>query len=305
MVNQTLLWIIFAVVIVEMLLLDLGVFTKKAHEISLKESLKLSVFWVLVALLFNIGIYFLLGMETALKFFAGYLIERSLSVDNLFVFLIIFSYFKVPSKYQHKVLFYGIIGALIIRGIFIFAGIAIIQRFSWAIYLFGVFLIYTGIKMFSKEKKEMHPEKNIILKVFRKLFNTTENYEEDKFFIKRAGKYIATPLLIVVIVIETTDIVFAVDSIPAVLGITNNPFIVYTSNIFAVLGLRALFFALAGIMKMFYFLSYGLSAILIFIGVKMLVSDFYKIPIGIALGVVTAILSFSIIISILKTNERR
>jgi len=304
MSNHQILWLIFAAFVILILILDLGIFNRKSHVVSVKEAVKLSLLWIFLALLYNFIIYLFLGSEPAMNFLTGYIVEESLSVDNLFVFLIIFSYFKVDQRYHHKVLFWGISGAMLMRALFIFAGIALIQKFHWAIYIFGAFLIFTGSKMFSNKEKEIDPGKNPVLKTLRRFVPLTDDYHEANFFIKIAGKYIATPLFVVVVVMETTDIVFAVDSIPAIFGITCDPFIVYTSNIFAILGLRSIFFALAGIMKMFSYLNYGLAVILMFIGVKMLIADFCKIPIGIALGVVAGIILVSIAVSILKPDKK-
>ena len=303
--NQTLLWVIFNIFVLAMLALDLGVFHRKAHEIKLKEALVWCIIWITLALLFNMGIYLWRSPERALEFLTGYLIEYSLSVDNIFVFLLLFSYFRVPSQYSHKVLFWGIFGALIMRAIFIATGITLIQKFHWIIYIFGGFLILTGIKMALQKDKEIHPERNPVLRLFRKFMPVTDRYEEDKFFVKRGRKYFATPLFIVLLVVETTDVIFAADSIPAILAITLDPFIVYTSNVFAILGLRALYFALAGVMQLFHYLHYGLSAILVFVGVKMLLADIYKIPVGIALGVVAGILLISVISSIIKPHNAK
>jgi tellurite resistance protein TerC len=296
-------WILFNLFVLAMLALDLGVFHRKAHVVRLKEALGWSVVWICLALLFNALIYFWLGRETALQFLAGYIIEKSLSVDNLFVFLLIFSYFSVPSIYQHKILFWGILGALIMRAIFIAAGITLIEKFHWMIYLFGGFLIITGIKMAFQKDKELHPEANPVLRLFRRFVPVTEQYHEGRFWVLKEGKRWATPLLVVLLLIETTDVIFAVDSIPAILAVTRDPFIVYTSNIFAILGLRALYFALAGIMQLFHYLHYGLSVILVFVGVKMLISDFYKVPIGIALSVIAGILLISVVASILRPRQ--
>ncbi len=301
MENSLFLWIGFNVFVLAMLALDLGVFHRKAHVVKIKEALIWSAVWITLALLFNLGIYFWRGEVAALEFLTGYLLEKSLSVDNVFVFLLIFSYFRVPALCQHKVLFWGILGALIMRAIFIAAGITLIQQFHWVIYVFGAFLIFTGIKMALQKDKEIHPEKNPVIKLFRRLMPVTEDYdEESRFFVRKAGRLHATPLFVALLVVETTDVIFAVDSIPAILAITNDPFIVYTSNVFAILGLRALYFALAGIMQLFHYLHYGLSAILVFVGAKMLLADIYKIPIGIALGVVAGILLVSVIASILR-----
>ena len=300
MANSLFLWIGFNLFVLGMLALDLGVFHRKAHVIKIKEALAWSAFWIALALLFNVGVYFWRGPQTALEFLTGYLLEKSLSVDNIFVFLLIFSYFKVPALYQHKVLFWGILGALIMRAIFIAAGVTLIQQFHWIIYVFGAFLVFTGIKMAMQKDKEIHPEKNPVLKLFQRVMPVTQDYEKSKFFVRRAGGVLATPLFVVLLVVETTDVVFAVDSIPAILAITHDPFIVYTSNVFAILGLRALYFALSGIMQLFHYLHYGLSFILVFVGVKMLLADIYKIPIGIALGVVASTLLISVIASVVR-----
>lgn len=293
-------WILFNLFVLAMLALDLGVFHRKAHVVRLKEALGWSVVWICLALLFNLLIYSWLGPETALQFLAGYIIEKSLSVDNLFVFLLIFSYFSVPSVYQHKILFWGILGALIMRAIFIAAGITLIEKFHWMIYLFGGFLIITGIKMAFQKDKELHPETNPVLRLFRRFVPVTDQYHDDHFFVLKEGKRWATPLFVVLLLIETTDVIFAVDSIPAILAVTRDPFIVYTSNVFAILGLRALYFALAGIMQLFHYLHYGLSLILVFVGTKMLISDIYKVPIGLALSVIAGILIVSVVASILR-----
>jgi tellurite resistance protein TerC len=303
MPNQTWLWIGFNIFVIAMLALDLGVFHRKSHVIKIKEALIWSAVWISLALLFNVGLYFWFGTEKALNFFTGYLIEKSLSVDNLFVFLMIFSYFRVPASYQHNVLFWGILGALIMRAIFIFAGVTLIAKFHWVIYIFGAFLIFSGVKMAYSKDKEVHPERNPILKIFRKIMPVTRDYVENHFFVVQAGRRLATPLFIVLIVIETTDVMFALDSIPAILAITVDPFIVYSSNVFAILGLRALYFALAGIMGLFQYLHYGLSAILVFVGIKMIVAEFYKLPTAIALGVIAAILVISIIASMIRTRR--
>ena len=299
MTSTILPWLVFNVFVLALLALDLGVFHRKAHEIKIKEALKWSAVWVTLALLFNAGILLWRGSDQAFAFFTGYIIEKSLSVDNLFVFLLIFSYFGVDSIYQHKVLFYGILGALIMRAVFIGVGVTLIHLFHWVIYVFGAFLIVTGLRMGLQKNREVHPEKNPVLRLFRRLMPTTDHYVQGRFIVTRNGKTFATPLLVVLLVIETTDIVFAVDSIPAILAVTTDPFIVYTSNIFAILGLRALYFALAGAMRLFHKLHLGLSFILVFIGVKMLLSDVFKIPILIALSVVASILILSVAASIL------
>lgn len=293
------IWIAFNLFIVGMLVLDLKVFHQKPHEVKIREAMAWSAFWIILALLFNLGIYFWQGPQAGLEFLTGYLIEKSLSVDNLFVFLLIFSYFKVPAIYQHKVLFWGILGALILRAIFIFAGIALIQQFHWIIYVFGAFLFISGIKLALEKDKEIHPEKNPILRLFYRIMPISKEYKGARFFFTENGRRIATPLFVVLLVVETTDVIFAVDSIPAILSITQNPFIIFTSNAFAILGLRALYFALAGLMQLFHHLHYGLSAILVFVGAKMLVSDFYKIPTGLSLGIVAGILALSILLSLI------
>jgi tellurite resistance protein TerC len=280
-----------------MLVLDLTVFHRKVHTIKFKEAIGWSIFWIGLAAAFAVIVYFWRGKAIALDFTTGYLIEESLSVDNLFVFLLIFKFFKVPGQFQHKVLFWGIIGALVMRFIFIFAGVVLINRFQWIIYVFGVFLVYTGIKLFKQEDSDVQPEHNPVLRVFRKFMPVTKDYVGGKFIVRQRGLY-ATPLLLVLIVIETTDVVFAADSIPAILAITRDPFIVYTSNVFAILGLRSLYFALAGMMELFHYLHYGLAVILTFIGLKMLASNFYHLPTAVALGVVAGVLAISVVASL-------
>jgi tellurite resistance protein TerC len=302
--DRLVLWIGFNLFVLAMLALDLGVFHRKAHVIKIKEALVWSGVWITLALLFNLGIYFWRGQETALEFLAGYLIEKSLSVDNIFVFLLIFSYFGVPPLYQHKVLFWGILGALIMRAVFIATGITLIEKFHWTIYLFGAILVLTGVKMALQKDRKIQPERNPVIRLFHRCVPVTEDYAQDKFFIKRAGRYLATPLFIVLIVVETTDVIFAVDSIPAILAITLDPFIVYTSNVFAILGLRALYFALSGVMELFHHLHYGLSVVLVFVGIKMLLTDLYKIPVSIALSVVAGILLVSVMASIFDKERK-
>jgi len=300
MSSQALFWIGFNVFVVAMLVLDLGVFHRRSHAIKIKEALIWSGVWVSLALLFNLGIYFAKGPHAALQFLTGYLIEQSLSVDNLFVFLLILSYFHVPTQYQHKVLFWGILGAVVMRVVFIITGITLIQKFHWIIYIFGGFLILSGIKLALQEDKEIHPEKNPVLKLFRRFMPVTKNYRNGDFFVRVNKKYLATPLFIVLLVIETTDVMFALDSIPAILAITTDPFIAYTSNVFAILGLRSIYFALAGVMQLFHYLRYGLCIILVFVGAKMLLSNVYKVPVEVALGVIAGVLLISVIASIVK-----
>ncbi|GAB4355272.1 MAG: TerC family protein [Candidatus Abyssubacteria bacterium] len=296
--NNLFVWIAFNIFVLMMLALDLGVFHRKAHVVTIKEALTWTGVWIALALLFNLGIYFVNGPERALSFLAGYLIEKSLSVDNIFVFLLIFSYFGVSPVHQHKVLFWGILGALVMRAIFIFAGVALMQRFHWIIYVFGPFLIITGIRMALQKEREIHPERNPVLRLCRRFMNITGDYVDSKFFVRIGGRLVVTPLFIVLLVVETTDVAFAVDSIPAILAITVDPFIVYSSNVFAILGLRALYFALSGLMQLFHFLHYGLSAILVFVGLKMLASGMVKIPIVLALGVIALILTLSVVASL-------
>ena len=270
----------------------------------MKESLIWSVVWIIVALIFNIGIYLWKGPEVGLQFLTGYLIERSLSIDNIFVFLLIFSYFRVSEQYQYKVLFWGILGALILRGLFIGVGTLLIAQFHWILYIFGLFLVITGIRMAFGKDKEIEPEKNPVLRLVRRFFPISDRYENGNFFVKNKGKLIGTPLFVVLVVVETTDLVFALDSIPAIFAITLDPFIVYTSNVFAILGLRALYFALVGLMQAFYYLKYALGAILGFVGVKMLIADFVKIPSSVALAVVAGLFLIAIIASLILPKRK-
>jgi len=293
-------WILFHVFIVAMLALDLGVFHRTAHHIRVREALVWSGVWIVLALGFAGLIYAWRDGDPALQFLTGYVIEKSLSVDNLFVFLLIFHYFKVPTQYQHRVLFWGIVGAMLMRAVFILAGIALIERFHWLIYVFGVFLIYSGIKIALDKDQEIHPERNRVLRLFRWLVPTTPDYVGHNLLVRLDGKLFATPLFLVLVVIETTDVVFAVDSIPAILAISNDPFIVYTSNIFAILGLRSLYFALAGMMALFHYLHYGLALVLVFVGTKMLISDTpYRLHTGVTLAVVCGVLTLSVALSLL------
>src|SRR6478609_6945784 len=297
-------WIGFNLFVLIMLALDLGVFHRKTHAVSVKEALIWTAVWITMALIFNLLIYYQFGEEKAVEFFTGYIIEKSLSVDNIFVIILIFSYFQVADEYQHKVLFWGILGALVMRAIFIFSGIELIHRFHWLIYIFGGFLIYTGVKILVSDDSKIEPEKNPLIKFARRLFSVTKSFEGSNFFVRREGKLWATPLFLVVILIETTDLIFAVDSIPAILAVSEDPFIVYTSNVFAILGLRSLYFAIVGIEQFFAYLKYALSAILIFIGVKMCLADVYKIPIEWSLAFIGATLTIAIVASlILKKSE--
>jgi tellurite resistance protein TerC len=294
---MTLWWIFFAIFIIAMLALDLGIINRKAHVIKMKEALLWTSFWVTLAVAFGAGVYYFYDHIKAMEFFTAYLIEYSLSIDNLFVFMLIFRYFGMPHAYEHKALFWGILLALITRAVFIFVGVALINLFSWVMYIFGAFLIYTGIKMALNKQTEVHPDKNIALKLLRKIMPVSQEFSGAKFFIVKRGVRYATPMLAVLLALETTDILFAVDSIPAVLAISKDPFIVYTSNVFAILGLRSLFFAISGLMKLFHLLHYGLAAILSFVGVKMLIEDFFHVPVAASLLVIASILMVSILSS--------
>jgi tellurite resistance protein TerC len=302
--NQLLFWILFNVFVLVMLVLDLGVFHRRTHVVKFREALFWSAMWIAMAAIFAVLVYFWRGRGPSLEFVTGYVIELSLSVDNLFVFLLIFRYFQVRTVHQHKVLFWGILGALIMRAIFILAGVGLIRQFHWIVYAFGALLVYSGIKLFRQENAEIHPEKNPLLRLFRRWIPVTKDYEGAKFFVRRPGLY-ATPLVIVLLVVETTDVLFAVDSIPAILAITLDAFIVYTSNVFAILGLRSMYFALAGMMELFHYLHYGLSLVLIFVGGKMLVSHYYQIPTELALGIVAGILIISVVASMVHPRKTK
>jgi tellurite resistance protein TerC len=298
------LWIGFNVFVLAMLALDLGVFHRKAHVVGFKESLTWTVVWVALALLFNAGIWHFSGSQKALEFFTGYVIEKSLSVDNVFVFAMLFSYFAVPPLYQHKVLFWGILGALVMRAAMIALGAALIAKFSWIIYVFGAFLILTGIKMVLKREEEIHPERNPVVRLFKRLVPVTDDYRQDKFFVVENGLRHATPLFVVLLLVEFSDLIFAVDSIPAIFAVTTDPFIVYTSNVFAILGLRSLYFALAGVMNTFHYLKIGLGVVLSFVGVKMMLAHSpYKIDTLVSLAVVVGIIGLSIVASILRPRK--
>jgi tellurite resistance protein TerC len=309
------LWVGFNAFVLAMLALDLGVFHRKAHDVSVREALTWSAVWIGLALTFNAIIFFFWDTmmpgsrysngDAGLAFLTGYLIEKSLSADNIFVIVLIFSYFAVPSAYQHRVLFWGILGALVMRGVMIGLGAALIHEFNWIIYIFGAFLIFTGIRMAFHKDEELHPEDNPLIKLFRRLMPVTPSYEGDTFFIRRAGVRMATPLFLVLLIIESTDLIFAVDSIPAVFAVTQDPFLVYTSNVFAILGLRSLYFVLAGVVNKFHYLKLGLSVVLTFVGVKMLLVDTaFKIPTLISLGVVALILGASIVASLIRARRR-
>lgn len=314
MPSNWIFWIAFNIFVLAMLALDLGVFNRKAHEVKYKEALLWTVVWISLAGVFAVLVnsfgHVMTGHTNrpnhvlALEFVAGYLVEEALSVDNLFVFLLIFRYFKVENRYQHKVLFWGIIGALVMRAVFIFTGVALINRFHWIIYAFGIFLLYAGFGLLKGSDESVDPGNNWLVKLSRKYLRMTDHFNGGKFFVTKQGRSYATPLLLVLLVVETTDVAFAVDSIPAVLAITRDPFIVYTSNIFAILGLRSLYFALSGLMESFHLLHYGLAVILIFIGVKMLTSSFFEIPIIVSLGVIVGVLVLSVVFSLLIPNKQ-
>ncbi len=307
--SEAILWPVFGGVFVVALVLDLFVFQRKAHVIPLKEALKLVGFWVALALAFNGLIYFYLGHEKGVLFTTAYLIEYSLSVDNLFVFLAIFTYFAVPREAQHKVLLWGILGAAFFRAAFIFAGITLIERFHFVIYILGAFLIYTAIKLMTQKEIEVEPERNPIVRFTRKIIPVAPEYDGASFFKRNKGMLVATPLIIALVAIETMDIMFAVDSVPAVLAVTTDPLIVYSSNMFAILGLRALFFALAGLFYLFRYLSTGVCIVLAFVGAKMLTADLvthffnYQLPVVISLGVVVAILGGSVVLSVVPSKK--
>jgi tellurite resistance protein TerC len=299
------LWVGFNLFVLALLAVDLGVFHRKAHAVSLKEATLWSAVWVTLALAFNAGLYWLRGPEPAVQFFTGYLLEKSLSVDNIFVFALIFSYFAVPAAYQHRVLFWGILGALVMRAAFILAGSALIAAFHWILYLFGAFLILTGVKMALHRNAELHPENNPVLRLVRRLVPVTADYREARFFVREGGRWAATPLFLVLALVESTDVVFAVDSIPAIFAVTGDPFIVYTSNVFAILGLRSLYFLLAGVLGKFVYLKLGLSAVLVFVGVKMALTDVYEISSPVSLGVIAALLAGAVAASLIKARSSK
>ncbi len=310
MSGNLMLWIGFAVLIIVMFILDLGIFNRKSHEISFREALTWTLVWVGLAMAFNVGILFFLGRDKALEFLTGYLIEESLSVDNLFVFIMIFSYFHISKALQPKILKWGIIGALVMRAIFIFLGIELFERFHWMVYVFGALLIVTGLKMAFGGEEKIEPEKNLVVRLVRRFVPITKRIHGDRFFIRRNGMLAATPLFLTLLVVESSDLIFAVDSIPAILAVTRDPFIVYTSNVFAIMGLRSLFYLLSNVMEMFAYLKLGVSFILAFVGVKMLLSQTYPIPIFFSLGVIVGVLAISIMMSIIigtgkKASRRR
>ncbi len=297
------LWAGFNVFVLAMLALDLGVFHRNAHAVSLREAGIWSAVWIALALIFNLGVWKFLGPQPGVEFLTGYLIEKSLSIDNIFVIALLFAYFKVPDKYQHRVLFWGILGALAMRAGFILAGAALLERFHWIIYIFGGFLILTGIKMALAPEQGLEPEKNPVVRLVRRLMPVTSDFRGPAFFVREGGRRAATPLFLVLVMVEFTDLVFAVDSIPAIFAVTRDPFLVYTSNVFAILGLRSLYFLLAGVMDRFQYLKLGLAAILVFVGAKMALVDWMKVPAGISLGVIAAILGIAVAASLLKARR--
>ncbi len=307
MESQLGMWIGFNVLVLVMLAVDLFVFHRDSHEVSMKESATWTVVWVSLALVFNGGVAWQFGSEVGLQFLTGYLIEKALSVDNIFVFVLIFSYFRVPAKYQHRVLFWGVLGALVLRGVMIGLGAALIKEFHWLIYLFGAFLVFTGIRMATQKEPDIEPQSNPVIRLIRKIWPVTDHYHGEKFFVKQtvSGRVrrVATPLFIVLVMVETSDLIFAVDSVPAIFAITQDPFIVYTSNVFAILGLRSLYFLLAGVIHKFHYLQLGLSAVLIFVGAKMVLSDIYKVPIAVSLGFIALALGLSVIASLMYPKE--
>ncbi|TQS81576.1 TerC family protein [Candidatus Methanomassiliicoccus intestinalis] len=298
------MWIAFAVIVVVLLALDLGVFNRKSHVIGVKEALIMSAFWIGIALAFNAVIFWQMGSQSGLEYTAAYVMEKALSVDNLFVFIIIFAFFGIAPEYQHKILFYGIIGALVFRAIFIFAGVTLVEKFDWLLYIFGIFLLITAVKLAVQKDQKVDPDKNIVVRGFKKIMPVSTDSQGGKFFVRNAGVLAATPLFLALLVIETTDIVFAVDSIPAVMGITTDMFVVYTSNVFAILGLRSLYFALAGIMSAMYYLKYGLAVILGFVGIKMLLPIWgYHVDVLVSLGVILVVLLVAIIASVIRNRH--
>ena len=290
-------WIAFNAFVLGMLALDLGVFHRKAHAVTMREAGTWSAVWVALALAFNAGLYFVWGAEPALQFLTGYLIEKSLSVDNVFVFVMLFSFFAVPEKYQHRVLFWGVLGALVMRGVFIMAGAYMLQQFHWIIYVFGAILLLTGIKM-ARRVEAYDPSSNPVLKLARRLLPLTDRYHGQKFWVKEAGKWVATPLFLVLLLVEATDLLFAIDSIPAIFAVTQEPFLVYTANVFAILGLRAMYFLLAGVVHRFVYLKYGLAAVLVFVGAKMMLVDVYKVPVLLSLAVIAVLIGGAIALSL-------
>lgn len=297
------LWIGFNALVLGLLVLDLGVFHRKSHTVSVKEATIWSLVWIGLALLFNASVYLVSGPDQGLQFLTGYLIEKSLSVDNIFIFVLIFTSLNVPLAYQHRVLFWGVLGALLMRGLLILAGAALLETFHWIFYLFGAFLVFTGVRMAVQKNKEIRPEKNPASRLVRRLFPVTETYENEHFFVRRAGKLMVTPLLLALVIVEVTDLIFAVDSIPAIFAVTTDPFIVYTSNAFAILGLRSLYFVFAGIAEKFYYLKIALAIILVSVGLKMLIADWYHVPVWLSLLIIALVLSAALLASFLRARR--
>jgi tellurite resistance protein TerC len=304
--DQLWLWVGFNIAVLAMLAVDLFVFHRKPHEVGAREAAAWSVVWVVLALLFGGGVYTLRGRDAGLEYFAGYAIEKALSVDNIFVFVLIFSFFRVPARYQHRILFWGILGALVMRGAMIAAGAYLIEHFHWVMYVFGAFLVFTGIRMATHVEHDIDPTGNPAIRLMRRFLPVTDAYHDHKFFVRSDGavaRLSATPLFVVLVLVETTDLVFAIDSIPAIFAVTRDPFIVYSSNVFAILGLRALYFLLAGMIHRFHHLKTGLSVVLVFVGVKMLIADLYKVPTGLSLGFILAVLAAAIIVSLVRPRS--
>lgn len=303
--NQFWGWVLFHIFVFALLILDMKFLHRKGREVRVRDAFIWSIVWILLALAFNAGVYFWMGREAALQFLTGYIIERSLSMDNLFVFMLIFTYFRVPAKFQHSILFWGILGALLMRGLFILCGVTLLDKFEWVLYIFGAFLVWSGVKLcLQGEEVQFHPEKSRALRLVRRIFPLTEGFEEGRFFVRRDHRIWATMMFLVLVAIETTDLVFALDSLPAILVVTKSMFIAYTSNVFAIIGLRALYFAIAGLMAIFHYLNYGLAVVLAFIGVKMLIDKFYPIPTALALGAVVLVLLLSVLASILWPKKK-
>ena len=297
------LWAGFNLFVLGMLAVDLGIFHRQAHAVSMREAGTWSAVWIALALIFNLGVWKFLGPQPGVEFLTGYLIEKSLSIDNIFVIALLFAYFKVPGEYQHRVLFWGILGALVMRAAFILAGAALLERFHWIIYLFGGFLVLTGIKMAFAPEHGVEPERNPVVRLVRRLMPVTAEFRGASFFVRAGGRRAATPLFLVLVMVEFTDLVFAVDSIPAIFAVTRDPFLVYTSNVFAILGLRSLYFLLAGVMHKFEYLKLGLAAILVFVGAKMALVDWVKVPTVLSLGVIAAILALAVAASLFKARR--
>jgi len=302
--TTTILWAVFGVVVTAMMALDLGVFHRKAHDVTVREALTWTAVWVALGLGFGLFAWLERGRNTAAEYFACYLTEYALSVDNIFVFLVIFTYFGVPSASRHRVLFWGILGALAMRAVFLVSGVALIQKFHWTVYVLGAILIFTGIKLFRQGDEEIRPERNLVLRAAKRFLPVTEGYEGHAFFVQRGGRRFATPLFLTLLVVESTDVMFAVDSVPAALSLSKDLLVVYTSNVFAILGLRSLFFAVSGLLQYLHYLKYGLSAILVFVGIKMMLPEDRKIPIEIALSIVGGILLVAVLASVIRTKRQ-